>query len=33
MSEKALQTAKKRRDTKGKEGRERYIQLSAEFQR
>ena len=33
MSEEALQTAKKRRDTKGKGERERYSQLNAEFQR
>ena len=33
LSEEALQIAKKRRDTKGKEERERYTQLSAEFQR
>ena len=32
MSEEALQTAEKR-EVKGKEERERYIQLNAEFQR
>ena len=33
MSEEDLQIAKKRRETKGKGERERYIQLNAEFQR
>ena len=33
MSEKALQTAEKRREAKGKGKRERYIQLNAEYQR
>ena len=33
MSEEYLQIAKKRRETKGKGERERYIQLNAEFQR
>ena len=33
MSEEALQIADKRREVKGKEERERYIQLNAEFQR
>ena len=33
MSEEALQIAEKRRDTKGKAGKERYIHLNAEFQR
>jgi hypothetical protein len=33
LSEKALQTAKKRRDTKGKGEKERYTHLNAEFQR
>ena len=33
LSEKALQIAEKRRDMKGKEERERYSQLNAEFQR
>ena len=33
MSEKALQTAEKRREVKGKGERERYTQLNAEFQR
>ena len=33
MSEEALQIAEKRREVKGKEERERYAQLSAEFQR
>ena len=33
MSEEALQIAEKRRETKGKEQRERYTQLNAEFQR
>ena len=32
LSEKALQTAEKRRDTKGKGERERYTQLNAEIQ-
>ena len=33
MSEEALQIAEKRREPKGKGERERYTQLSAEFQR
>jgi len=33
LSEEYLQIAKKRRETKGKGERERYIQLNAEFQR
>ena len=33
LSEEALQTAKKRRDTKGKGERERYSQLNAQLQR
>ena len=33
LSEEALQTAVKRRDTKSKGERERYIHLNAEFQR
>ena len=33
MSEEALQIAEKRREVKGKEERERYINLNAEFQR
>ena len=33
MSEEALQTAKERREVKGKGERERYTQLNAEFQR
>ena len=33
LSEKALQTAEKRREPKGKGERERYTQLNAEFQR
>ena len=33
MSEEALQIAERRRETKGKEQRERYTQLNAEFQR
>jgi len=33
LSEEALQTAVKRRDTKSKGKRERYIHLNAEFQR
>ena len=33
LSEEALQIAEKRREVKGKGERERYIQLSAEFQR
>ena len=33
LSEEALQMAEKRRDTKGKEGKERYTHLNAEFQR
>ena len=33
MSEEALQTAEKRRDTKGKGEKERYTDLNAEFQR
>ena len=32
LSEEALQMAEKRRETKGKEERERYTQLNAEFQ-
>ena len=32
-SEEALQTAEKRREAKGKGGKERYIHLKAEFQR
>ena len=32
MSEKALQIAEKRRDTKGKEEKERYIYLNSKFQ-
>ena len=32
MSEEALQIAKKRRETKGKGEKERYIHLNAEFQ-
>ena len=33
MSEEALQTARKRREVKGKGEKERYTQLNAEFQR
>ena len=33
LSEKALQIAEKRREVKGKEGKERYTHLNAEFQR
>ena len=33
LSEEALQIAEKRRDGKGKEEKERYIHLNAEFQR
>ena len=33
MSEETLQIAEKRRDAKGKEEKERYIQLNVEFQR
>ena len=33
MSEEALQRAKKRRETKGKGEKERYIHLKAKFQR
>ena len=33
MSEEVLQLAKQRREVKGKEERERYTQLNAEFQR
>ena len=33
LSEEALQIAEKRRDTKGKEEKERYKHLNAEFQR
>ena len=33
MSEEALQIAEKRTEAKGKGGKERYIQLNAEFQR
>ena len=33
LSEEALQIAEKRRETKGKGGRERHTQLNAEFQR
>ena len=33
MSEEALQTAKERREVKGKGERERYTQLNAELQR
>ena len=33
MSEKALQIAEKRRETKGKREKERYTHLNAEFQR
>ena len=33
LSEKALQIAEKRRDTKGKAEKERYTHLNAEFQR
>ena len=33
LSEEALQIAEKRREAKGKEGKERHIHLNAEFQR
>ena len=33
LSEEALQTAEKRKEVKGKGGKERYIHLNAEFQR
>ena len=33
LSEEALQIAEKRRESKGKGERERYIKLNAEFQR
>ena len=33
LSEEALQTAEKRRETKGKGGKERYTHLNLEFQR
>ena len=33
LSEEALQITEKRRETKGKEGKERYTHLNAEFQR
>ena len=33
LSEEALQIAEKRREAKGKGGKERYIHLNAEFQR
>ena len=33
LSEEALQIAERRRETKGKGERERYIQLNADFQR
>ena len=33
LSEETLQIAEKRREAKGKEGKERYTQLNAEFQR
>ena len=33
MSEKALQIAKKRREAKGKEEKEKYFNLNVEFQR
>ena len=33
MSDKALQIAEKRREAKGKEEKERYTHLNAEFQR
>ena len=33
LSEKALQTAEKRREAKGKGEKERYTHLNAEFQR
>ena len=33
MSEEALQIAEKRREVKGKEEKERYIQMNVEFQR
>ena len=33
LSDEALQIAEKRRNTKGKGGKERYIHLNAEFQR
>ena len=33
LSEEALQTAEKRRETKGKGAKERYTHLNADFQR
>ena len=33
LSEETLQIAEERREAKGKEGKERYIHLNAEFQR
>ena len=33
LSEEAIQIAEKRREAKGKEEKERYIHLNAEFQR
>ena len=33
LSEEALQIAEKRREVKGKEEKERYIQMNVEFQR
>ena len=33
MSQKALQIAEKKKEAKGKGGKERYIHVSAEFQR
>ena len=33
VSEEALQIAEKRKDTKGKGGKERYTHLNAEFQK
>ena len=33
LSEEVLQTAEKRREAKGKRGKERYSHLNAEFQR
>ena len=33
LSEEVLKTAEQRRDAKGKEGKERYTHLNAEFQR
>jgi len=33
LSEEALQIAEKRKETKGKGGKEKYIHLNAEFQR